>query len=166
MPAAPVRPALPLLAAALVAGGCWSSGAMAEKAEPLAAGAVEDARRLVPYLTASGLEVVADESELDYADPQVVRRTSLDFGGLGACVVQTYRTAEDAEHFGPRSVNEGRDLRAPMSVNLLRGAPSPQPGRSDFNPTFRFGRQVALCRADAAVRRAFQALQDYAEAGA
>ena len=160
-----LRPAL-LLVAALAASGCYSSGTMVPQAEPLAADAVEDARRLVPYLTASGLEVVGYESELDYADPRIVRQTSLDFGAMGACLVQTYQTAELAEHLGPRSINETPDLRAPTSVNLLRNPGGGRAGRGEFNPTFLFGRQVALCRADAPVRRAFQALQDYAEADA
>lgn len=144
-----------------VLSGCGSTTQMVPEAAPYAHDAVDRIQGLVPYLTNSGVEVVRLETVDNYSAPAIETVTSLDLGVRGRCVVRTYHTAQGAEQLGGRSANEVRDIRRPIQTNLRRVAPRGRPGAAN-NPTFLYGRHVAVCSQDASVRRAFKALEVYA----
>ena len=158
-----LRPSLLLAAVVVAASGCSGGGPLMEpEAAPLAPAAVAGVDGLAPYLEAYGIAVVQIFVAPAPEDPLIEERYSLDLGVRGRCSIETFYTAAAAQQVGARSANEVRDLRAPISTDLLRGpAPRGRPGVAN-NPTFLFGRFVALCGQDATVRRAFKALELYA----
>ena len=153
----------PFVVLSLLVWGCGASAPMMEpEAAPIAPAAVEDVDGLVPYLEAYGISVVQVYLDSSPTDALLEKRYVLDLGVQGRCSIEAFYSEQAAQQFGNRSANEVRDLRGPISTNLLRNpAPRGRPGVPN-NPTFPYGRFVATCQQDATVRRAFRALELYA----
>ena len=135
---------------------------MSPEAEALAPAAIEDPARLPSYLGTFGAPVLEVYEDFSITEAAVTRVLIFDFGAQrGRCRVDSYRTVADAQQLAPRNANEARDTRAPIQRDLLRGsAPRGRPNVGN-NPTFLFGRHVALCSQTAVGREAFKALEAY-----
>ena len=139
--------------------GCGASGSLMEpEAEPLAPDAIESVSGLTPYLDAYGISVIRVLDYPAYSDPVIEEVSVIDMGVQGRCVIRTYTDPESAEQFGPRSANE---VQRPVDPAILGEPPSRATGLTRNNPSFTYGRHVALCQPDAAARRAFRALERF-----